>query len=111
MSKRLILPNGAIIESDNVNDFLPFVERKAKAADPVASEKRKKYARRVGRTTWSGQEIETVAQNLNRPYRELLRMLPGRTISALSTMKWQLKNNKLSKSKEKIYTDYLNHTT
>lgn len=107
---KLILPNGTVIESDNANDFLPFVEKKAKPIDSEEPRIKRRYTKRVGtKIKWTGEEIELLAQNLSRPISELMRMLPARTSKAIYTTKSQLQNNHLPHSKQKVYTDFLNH--
>jgi hypothetical protein len=106
---KLILPNGAIIESDNANDFLPFVEKKAKAVtnDGEPKHKRRYTKSRIGHAKWSGEEIDLVAQNLNRTTAELMRMMPGRTSKAIEAIKYQLRHNRLSAGKAKVYAAFL----
>lgn len=109
---KLILPSGEIIESENPDNLLGFLGKKPKYvpnATGVETAKRKYGKRRTARMMWTGHEIETIAQNLNKGPKELIRLVPGRTLSAVGNIKWQLKRNKLSKAKEKAYTDFLNH--
>jgi hypothetical protein len=107
---KLILPNGAIIESDDTKDFLPFIEKQPKPVIEGEPTTKRKYSKsRIGHARWTGEEIEAVAQNLSRTTSELMRMMPGRTSKAIEALKYQLRHNKLSAGKAKVYSDYLNH--
>lgn len=111
---KLILPTGEIIESDNPDNLIGFLGKRPKYVPGIAAlteaprVKRKYTKSKLAHSRWTGQEIETVAQNLNRTTAELMRMLPTRTSKAIYSIKGQLRHNRLTKAKSKVYTDFLN---
>jgi len=96
---KLYLPNGAIIEGSNAQELLPFMNKEA-----VKSHRKKAPVlfKKVGRPNnkhkdWTGDELKTIFSNLDTSTKVLKKMLPGRTDSAVSTKKFQMRHDCLPK--------------
>ena len=92
-----------------------------KAVDKTNKEYKAAYARKLyyakkkssaggrarWRQEWTGKEIQTIAENINLPIKNLHKLLPGRTRSATANIRWELSANRLSKHRQKVYDSWL----
>ena len=134
---RIMLPNGVAVECDSsseaeqlaqgLNRTTSVYAKKAISKedgfvyqDKNSKEYKAAYARRlyhekkgsaVGRARWrqewTGEEIETIANNVNVPVKALRKLLPGRTRSAIANIRWELGANRLSKHRQAVYDAWL----
>lgn len=92
------------------DEMLTLLKGFNKATVPASNgpEKVKRaYRHKRKHAKWTGAELDLVSDNRNTPLAKLRKLLPKRTESAINTVRWEFRHNKLSKARTIVHSAYL----
>lgn len=105
---KLIMDNKAF--EGTADEMLTLLKGFNKAPVPASNEPmrvKREYNKKRKHVKWTGVELDIIANNMNMPLAKLGKLLPRRTKSAINTVRWEFRHNRLSKARTVIYSAYL----